>query len=128
MEKITALPRFLAIFLFLLFCLNVVRSEEQTEEKATVQLPSKFSFFKNDPFGDTKEWNYLLYLPDGYKESRSNWPLMIYLHGSSLRGNELQKLKRYGPPSFLDKRGDFPYVVVSPQLPEGEVWEPKTLI
>ncbi len=67
-------------------------------------------------------WRYFLYLPEGYDVSaEEKWPLLLYLHGSSLRGNDLKKLKRYGPPSFVEKRKDFPFLTVSPQL-RGGAW------
>ncbi|MDF1740490.1 MAG: dienelactone hydrolase family protein [Verrucomicrobiales bacterium] len=65
-------------------------------------------------------WRYFLFLPEGYDESaEEKWPLLLYLHGSSLRGNDLKKTKRYGPPSFVEKRPGFPFLTVSPQLPSG---------
>lgn len=65
-------------------------------------------------------WRYFLYLPEGYDESAgAEWPLLLYLHGSSLRGKDLKKTKRYGPPSFVEKRPGFPFLTVSPQLPSG---------
>lgn len=78
--------------------------------------------------GKDESWRYLLYLPKGYEqESAEPWPLLFYLHGRSLRGRDLQKLKRYGPPSFLDRRSDFPFVTVSPQLPDGS-WPSGSLV
>jgi len=64
-------------------------------------------------------WRYLLYLPELAEVPESGLPLLIFLHGRSLRGNDLKKLDRYGPPSFLKKRTDFPFITVCPQLPDG---------
>lgn len=44
--------------------------------------------------------------------------MILYLHGRSLRGDNLNQVKRYGPPAFLDRKPHFPFVVVSPQLPD----------
>jgi len=63
-------------------------------------------------------WRYLLYLPR-VERPAAGFPVLIFLHGRSLRGDDLKKLRRYGPPSFLDKRPDFPFVTVCPQLPDG---------
>ncbi len=77
---------------------------------------------------DTPEtWRYLLHLPKDYEQSRETWPLLIFLHGRSIRGDNLQQVKRYGPPSFLDRRPAFPFVVVSPQLPDGS-WPASSLL
>lgn len=53
---------------------------------------------------------------------------MLYLHGSGQRGNELKRLKNTGPPSFLDKISDFPFIVVSPQCPEYKNWDTEDLL
>jgi len=73
-------------------------------------------------------WRYLLHLPEGYEEQPvKSWPLLFYLHGRSIRGQDLSRLKHYGPPSFLDRTPDFPFVVVSPQLSAGS-WQPQPLV
>ena len=64
-------------------------------------------------------WRYLLYIPELAEVPESGLPLLIFLHGRSLRGNDLKKLDRYGPPSFLRKRTDFPFITICPQLPDG---------
>jgi predicted peptidase len=66
-------------------------------------------------------YNYLLYLPDNY-DSLKNWPLVIYLHGGSQKGNDLNKLKAYGPPRLIDQGKKFDFIVVSPQCPDGRYW------
>lgn len=64
---------------------------------------------------------YYLYLPSGLDESRT-WPMILYLHGRSLRGTNLTMLTRYGLPARLQDDGSFPFIVVAPQLPGGESW------
>jgi predicted peptidase len=66
----------------------------------------------------TVEVNYLLYLPRDYgKDPQQKWPLILFLHGSGERGNDLELLKKQPLPKTLDQQGDFPFIVVSPQLP-----------
>ena len=44
----------------------------------------------------SKTYPYLVYLPEGYDQtSRKEWPVIIYLHGSSCKGNNLDRLKKY---------------------------------
>lgn len=74
-----------------------------------------------------KSWRYLLYLPATYRSSGAAWPLIIYLHGRSLRGDDVTEVKRYGLPAIVERRRDFPFVVVSPQLPSGS-WPTKSLL
>lgn len=72
-------------------------------------------------------WRYLLHLPKEYEGSNKDWPLMLYLHGRSARGNDFAKVRRYGPPALLDRKPNFPFVVVSPQLPNGS-WPYRSLL
>ena len=66
----------------------------------------------------TFEVNYLLYLPGDYgKDLQRKWPLILFLHGSGERGSDLELLKRQPLPKILDLQKDFPFVVLSPQLP-----------
>lgn len=71
-------------------------------------------------------YNYLLYLP-GDMAADSDIPLLIFLHGKGERGDDLILVKKHGPPSFLDDRKEFPFMVVSPQCPEGEEWNSEKL-
>jgi predicted peptidase len=64
---------------------------------------------------------YLLYLPQGIESAR-RWPLILYLHGRSLSGDNLSLLTRYGLPARLEDEDDFPFVVVAPQVPVGQTW------
>jgi predicted peptidase len=66
--------------------------------------------------------SYLLYLPAGYGEEGKRWPLILYLHGKSLRGNDLEMLKSYGLAASLEKDLAIPFVVVSPQCPDDRYW------
>ncbi|WP_229251044.1 dienelactone hydrolase family protein [Emticicia sp. BO119] len=50
------------------------------------------------------------------------YPLIIYLHGSSHRGNDLNKLKGYGLPYVIDKGKEFNFIIASPQCPDGKFW------
>jgi len=70
----------------------------------------------------TVEFSYLLYLPEGYEKESKQWPLILFLHGMGERGNNLELVKKHGPPKFLENRTDFPFVVVSPQCPDDRWW------
>jgi len=71
----------------------------------------------------SKTYPYLAYLPDGYdKNDAKAWPLIIYLHGSSCKGNNLEKLKKYGPPFYLDRGMNVDAIVISPQCPSNKNW------
>lgn len=66
---------------------------------------------------------YLLYLPESYPTTKKSWPLMLYLHGAGERGADLEKVKLHGPPKLIaETNRQFPFIIVSPQCPEGEYW------
>jgi predicted peptidase len=66
---------------------------------------------------------YLLFLPATYAATPDTyWPLILYLHGGSLRGDDVERLRTLGLPHRLESEPDFPFVVVSPQCPAGEIW------
>jgi hypothetical protein len=63
---------------------------------------------------------YLLFIRDGYQDSQSQkWPLIMYLHGGSRRGDEIEKVREpgWGLPALLEKKKSFPFIVVSPLCP-----------
>jgi predicted peptidase len=75
---------------------------------------------------DGRALAYWLYLPQGY-ESREQWPLMLFLHGSGERGSDLERVKRHGPPKLIAAGRQYPFIVVSPQSPQSGGWEPDLL-
>src|SRR5438067_11719457 len=71
----------------------------------------------------TVKTDYLLFLPEGYsKDTDKKWPLMLFLHGAGERGSDVNKVKVHGPPKIVEKRKDFPFIVVSPQCPADSWW------
>jgi predicted peptidase len=84
-------------------------------------------------YHDEQHLGYLLYLPpdyaanDGLDSSRTRWPLMLFLHGSGERGDDLDRIKAYGPPCLIADGHDFPCIVVVPQCPADERWSTPVL-
>jgi predicted peptidase len=77
------------------------------------------------PQNDTKpkvKCDYLLYFPKDYKISNDSFPLIIYLHGGSQRGKDLDKLKAYGLPYLIDEGHNYDFIVASPQCPDNTYW------
>jgi predicted peptidase len=71
--------------------------------------------------------SYLLYLPKDYAEKDSR-PLLLFLHGAGERGDDLDLVKKHGPPKLIAAGKDFPFIVVSPQCPNGRWWQPFELM
>jgi predicted peptidase len=74
---------------------------------------------------------YLLYLPKEYNpKNNAVWPLLVFLHGAGEKGDsfdELEILKRCGPPALIDQGAQFPFVVASPQCPQATTWNAATV-
>lgn len=68
------------------------------------------------------KYEYLLYLPTDYAKGNHTYPLLIYLHGGSQKGNDLSKLKTYGLPYLVEQGQHYPFIIASPQCPEGKYW------
>jgi predicted peptidase len=81
---------------------------------------------------DVVQYDYLTYLPSEYQNDEENeWPLIIFLHGASLRGNNLEKIKKYGLPKLVSEGEEFDFIIISPQCPlykdwSSDIWFPLT--
>lgn len=85
--------------------------------------PRQQSHVINSSANHAVRLSYLLYLPESYGVApEDRWPVILYLHGGSLRGDDVERLRTVGLPSKLEREPDFPFVVVSPLCPEGEIW------
>jgi len=65
---------------------------------------------------------YWLFLPKSYDQKKA-WPLMLFLHGAGERGDNLNQVKKWGPPKLVGSRKSFPFVVISPQCPKNKRWD-----
>lgn len=75
----------------------------------------------------TIQMDYLLYVPPDY-DTKPVWPVMLFLHGSGERGNDLALVRKHGLPKLIEEGTAFPFIVVSPQCPSGKQWDPFTLL
>ncbi len=57
------------------------------------------------------------------------WPLVVFLHGSGERGQDLERVRRTGLPSEIEK-GNYAdqFILASPQCPEDSGWRPNLVI
>lgn len=70
-----------------------------------------------------KELSYALHIPSSTKEKK---PLILFLHGSGEKGNDIEKVKVHGPFKYL-KTHDLDAYVLAPQCPENEYWDSEVL-
>src|SRR5262249_25621257 len=61
-------------------------------------------------------------------KSEKRWPLMFFLHGAGERGSDVSKVATHGPPKLVAQRHDLPFIIVSPQCPEGHIWSNDILL
>ena len=88
---------------------------------ADTQTPQSYS----GDFVIKVSYNYLLSKPEGYEaDAAKKWPLVIFLHGSGERGNDLEKIKQHGPPKLIAAGQKFPAVIASLQCEPNNLWNP----
>jgi len=112
---------FIGLFLFLL--VTACSSQIVVKEKLGSQIEQNLK----TEFRKSVNINYLLYLPKDY-ELKDKFPLLLFLHGAGERGNDLQLVKKHGPPKLIEEGKEFPFIVVSPQCPLNKRWNTEDLI
>jgi poly(3-hydroxybutyrate) depolymerase len=81
--------KYLAAGMFLAFLAAAPNPPAADTPKTGTQHPEKFE----KKITTTVKLSYLLYLPQGYgTEPEKKWPLIVFLHGSGERGNDLNVL------------------------------------
>ncbi len=71
-------------------------------------------------------YNFWVHTPDDYEPGGHPFPLIIFLHGASLCGSNLDRVLRYGTMDAIEKGKHIPMLVVAPQNPGG-AWSPRKL-
>lgn len=79
---------------------------------------------KLEPNFNKSAYPYYLYLPHD-SILKKNPPIMVFLHGKSLSGSNLENLKKYGVIAEILKGRHFPAIVIAPQTANG--WNPKSI-
>lgn len=69
-------------------------------------------------------YDFWVYTPEDYVEGGHRLPLVIFLHGASLCGRNLDRVRRYGTLDAVEKGKIIPALVVAPQNPGG-AWSPE---
>jgi predicted peptidase len=106
-------------FLPLLFGLTACTHLKNSNTMTTGQTAQTFHVERQQVLAA----DYLLFLPKGYDaKSAKRWPLILFLHGAGERGTNLSLVATHGPPRFDTTQTNFPFIVVSPQCPDGQMW------
>ena len=118
-------PMILWLILFTTFSTTSMEAQDSKSKKSKPANSSRLEA-KQLRAHHPIELDYLLSLPNDY-ESKSNWPLLLFLHGAGERGNDLDRVKVHGPPKLIEKGEALPFIVVAPQCPKNRFWEPVSL-
>lgn len=126
-----------AVFYYIMLTLFIVSCKKNAVYADLESLPSdpggeQSSFY----LGETDApYGFYLYIPGGYEQSVTGYPLLIFLHGSGERGNsetdsvELENVLRYGPPKLISQHKwnpRYPMIVASPQCHDKR-WNPQKI-
>lgn len=71
-------------------------------------------------------YNFWLYAPREYVHEHRRIPVIIFLHGASLCGKNMQRVRRYGLLHAIEKGRYYPAMVIAPQNPGG-AWSPQKI-
>lgn len=71
-------------------------------------------------------YDFWFFDPEEVHDPRAHFPLLIFLHGQSLCGSDLQKVKRYGAIDAVAKGRVIDTYIMAPQNPGGS-WNPEKI-
>lgn len=89
-------------------------------------LTVKISFAQLSTVTDKTTYKFWINLPED-SILKSNPPVLIFLHGKSLSGTDLNKVKKYGVIHELENGRKIPAIVVAPQVVSGH-WVPEKVL
>ena len=71
-------------------------------------------------------YNFWVSTPKDYDSLQSDKPIILFLHGASLCGHNLERVRRYGPLDALKMGRQIDAVIIAPQNPGG-AWNPQRI-
>lgn len=72
-------------------------------------------------------YDFWVYTPEDYYFSQEQTPVVIFLHGASLCGRDINRSRRYGPLDAIARGREIPALVIVPQNPGG-AWNPQKVL
>src|SRR4051812_10619394 len=102
MRRFTSLIAFVALLALAGFCrADNPAAGKQVAASTTVKV-------EGDDGVKEVTLRYQIYLPKEYDtKTTEKWPLMLFLHGSGERGDDLEKVKIHGPPKLAGQGKEF---------------------
>ncbi len=71
-------------------------------------------------------YNFWVSIPDTYEERQDSMPIILFLHGHSLCGTDLNRVRKYGCLDAISMGRDIDALIVAPQNP-GSPWVPRRI-
>ncbi len=97
--------------------------EKQVERNSPYERDRRYWYALRKRLGDTPEYRFDVSIPRDYaKEPAKTYPLLVFLHGSGERGEDLTRVRVHGPLAEVDHGRELPMIVAAPQCPENEDW------
>lgn len=93
---------------------------------ASLQTKAQYDFIRPVKDAIPGGYNFWVYTPTEYYYTLNETPVIIFLHGQSLCGRDLNRVRRYGPLDAIVKGRQVDALVVVPQNPGG-AWNPKKI-
>ena len=91
---------------------------------ASAKAPTVVEEQTPQPPIEAGNYPYQLFVPKGYlADTTKSYPLLIFLHGSGERGEDVAKVKVHGPPKIADRDPAFPFLTMSPLLGTDQDWD-----
>lgn len=72
-------------------------------------------------------YDFWVYMPEDYYYTQEQTPVIIFLHGASLCGRDINRSRRYGPLDAIVRGREIPALVIVPQNPGG-AWSPRKVM
>jgi len=72
--------------------------------------------FKSEVTGQDR--SYAMVVPNEYRYSRRDWPLIVFLHGMGERGDNIDQVLVHGPLKQAMVEGNLEFLMVAPQCPK----------
>lgn len=95
----------------------------------TIVNPCRKNEFRAFPNFDSAEQPFSCPAGDTTLVRERKFPLLVFLHGSSLSGTDLSQVRRYGPLDAIARGWDIPAIVLAPQSRKGRGgWHPDKVL
>jgi predicted peptidase len=95
-------------------------SADRRDERYWHQIRKKLDMRETYP--------YFVTTPKGYtNDPTKSYPTILFLHGAGERGANLATVRKVGLPAVAGANPDFPFILIVPQCPEDQFWNPSLL-